>query len=449
MNAPLHHFIESLVVGAPSALGPVTIVPLRSSAASPTVAIALLDDDSARVGEVSEGGVVGRIQVESLTPLPLLLVAGEILRGARQNRQINATLVIPPGEEIQVPVSCVERGRWAYRSGKGFRTANATTPWKMRSRSVRRSLRSKLHRGRHDAEQGTVWADVDAHLSRKQTRSGTSDLLAAMSTELQQQVSAWSPAEGDLGGAFFVGNELVGLEAFGAPAAWKAAAQRVLAGLFEEAAGVKAPEPGSVGADAVSALLQKLTAIEVVSTPGEGMGEELQGETEQTHLAALVAALEPESKASTVHLRVAQMTPAPDRVEERMGARSRRRRERMRTREVSERTRALRSALTRASVPVGGPCLVVAQAVYERLARFRQLPTGLPLPHRSGANLVVWRNPSLYPLLELAELFTELGVPEDEIWSWNGDRSQLESVPPWLEVVSVHRKRVELRGRTP
>ena len=95
---------------------------------------------------------------------------------------------------------------------------------------------------------------------------------------------------------------------------------------------------------------------------------------------------------------------------------------------------------------MGGPCLVLALPVYERFARFRQLPTGLPLPHRSGAGLVVWRNPSLYPLLELAELFTGLGVPEGAIWSWNGDRAQLESVPPWLDVVSVHRNRIELRG---
>jgi hypothetical protein len=445
MNAPLNHFIESLVLGTPSALGPITIVPLRSSAATPAVALALLDDDSARVGEVSEGGVVGRIQVESLTPLPLLLVAGEILRGARQNRQVDATLVIPPGGEIQVPVSCVERGRWAYRGGQGFRTAHATTPWKMRSRSVRRSLRSKLRRGRHDAEQGTIWADVDAHLLRKQARSGTSDLLAAMSSELHEQVSSWSPSEGDVGGAFFVGSELVGLEAFGAPAAWRAAAQRVLAGLLEEAAGVDAPDPGSVGADAVSALLQTLTAIDVVSTPGEGLGEELQGEAEQTHLAALVAALEPDAEASTVHLRVARMAPEPDRVAEGNPARHRRRQERRRGREHAQRMRDLRSAFARPSVGVGGPCLVVAMDVYERFARFQELPRGLPLPHRTGAGLLIWRNSSLYPLLELAELLTEVGFPEGTIWSWNGDRDRLDDVPGWIEVVSVRRSRVELR----
>jgi hypothetical protein len=446
MNAPLHHFIESLVVGAPSALGPITIVPLRSSAAA-TGALALLDDDSARVGEVSERGAVGRVRVESLTPLPLLLVAGEILRGARQNRLVNATLVIPPGGELQVPVSCVERGRWAYRGRRGFESANATVPWHMRSASIHRSLRSKLRQGRHDAEQGTVWSDVDQHLRRKQTRSGTSDLLAAMSAELHEQVSAWSPSEGDVGGAFFVGDKLVGLEAFGAPAAWKAAAKRILAGLFEEATGVDAPEPGTVGTDAVSALLQNLTAIEVVSTPGEGLGEELQGEAEQTHMAALVAALEPGAKASTVHLRVARMAPAPDHVAEPNPVRGRRRQDQMQRHATIQRINALQEALARPSVSVGGPCLVVQVSVYERLARFRQLPTDLPLPHRSGAGLVVWRNPSLYPLLELAELFTELGVPEYAIWSWNGDRSQLESVPPWLEVVSVHHNRVKLRGR--
>ena len=458
MNAPLHHFLDALIPGTPVSLGPITIVPLRGSVGSSDLQLALLDDESARISEVSERGEVGRVRVESLTQLPLLLLAGELIRGARQNRQVDATLIIPPGGELaSVPVSCVERGRWAYRGGRrGFQPTQTTIPWNMRSRTAARSLRAKQRRGQHDAGQGQVWRAVDEHLRRKQSRSATSDLLAAMSADLQQQVAAWTPAKEDVGGAFFVGDKLVGLEAFGVPAAWRSAAPRVLAGLFEEASGVAPPEPDAVGRESVSALLQKLQGIDLSATPGEGIGEELQGQSENTHLAALVASLEPGAEPVTVHLRASQLTAErererererPNRSEEHLEVDSPRRfRRGHRRRQLFERAHRLRSALQRPSVAVGGPCLVVSMRAYERFQRHERLPGSLPLPHRTAARLVIWRNPSMYPLLELAELLAELGLTASAVWSWNGDHDRLNELPNWLEVVSVRRNRVELRG---
>jgi len=97
-------------------------------------------------------------------------------------------------------------------------------------------------------------------------------------------------------------------------------------------------------------------------------------------------------------------------------------------------------------VPVGGPCLVVSMPVFESFVRLRRLPAGWPLPHRSGGNLVIWRNNSLYPILELAELLRDVDFPTSAVWSWNGDHDRLNELPDWLEVVSVRRNRVELRG---
>ncbi len=451
MNAPLQLFLESITPGEPAALGPITVVPLRRAVASAAVELALLDDDSARIGEVSEGGVVGRVKVESLTPLPLLLVAGEVLRGARQNRLVNASLLIEPGGELDVPVSCVERGRWAYRGGRGFRAAHVTVPWHMRSKSQSRSLRAKLRCGQHDAEQGTVWAEVDQHLQRKRASSRTSDLLAAMASELQDAVSDWAPADDDVGGAFFVGDTLVGLEAFGAPAAWRAASKRVLAGLCEEACGVETPEPTEGRGDVVTQLLERLQAMEVQSTPGEGLGTELQAEVEDTHLAALVADVGPEDASSVVHLRVARLpADARDATRDPVSQSSDRPpgpvRGRLR-RQSRVRMRDLERALMRPCVSVGGPCLVVPIRDFSRLQRLGARLGGMPLPHRSGAGLAIWRSASTYPLLELGELLVDGGLPSSHVWCWNGDRDRLEYAPQWLEVVSVRRRRVELRRR--
>lgn len=461
MNAPLHHYIDSLVLGDSCALGPITIVPLRSSAAAP-MDLALLSDETAVVAELSEGGSVGWVRVESLVGMPLLLVAGELLRGAKQNRQVDQSLLIPPGREQRVKVTCVERGRWAFRGERGFRAAGATLPWHMRSRSSSRSLKAKLRMNRADADQGTVWREVDQHLRRKRRQSGTSDLLAAMDTELHEAVAAWTPAGQDVGGAFFVGGELVGLECFISPAAWKSAARRVLVGLVEEACGVKAPAEEPNHAEAVTALLQKLRGMELERTAGEGMGDELQGESEKTHLAALVAELEPGAGVQTVHLRVGIMdkeTPEPLGRVRRRGrdddfesialsrrlAEPRSRQNGLSQEEVLRRTRALSSLLARPQVTVGGACLVLLTTEYERLIRFGSLPTGVPLPHRSAGGLSVYRHDSIYALQDLAELFENAGSSKRSMWMWNGSRESLQDRPRWLEVVSVHRNGIVLR----
>jgi hypothetical protein len=59
------------------------------------------------------------------------VVDGEELIGAKQNRIVNATFLIAGQTEITVPVSCVEQGRWAYRSQK-FASGEKVMPPSMR-----------------------------------------------------------------------------------------------------------------------------------------------------------------------------------------------------------------------------------------------------------------------------------------------------------------------------
>ncbi len=33
---------------------------------------------------------------------------------AKQNRIVNATILVPAREKVEVPVSCAERGRWRF-----------------------------------------------------------------------------------------------------------------------------------------------------------------------------------------------------------------------------------------------------------------------------------------------------------------------------------------------
>ena len=70
------------------------------------------------VTEVTEGGSVPELKVNNKSDQKILLVDGEELVGAKQNRVLNITILIAPKSETNIPVSCVEQGRWSYRAAR-------------------------------------------------------------------------------------------------------------------------------------------------------------------------------------------------------------------------------------------------------------------------------------------------------------------------------------------
>ncbi|WP_308574792.1 ARPP-1 family domain-containing protein [uncultured Methanosphaera sp.] len=65
------------------------------------------------IGEL-ENANVNTLNVTNNAITPLLILDGEELIGAKQNRIANATYIIPPKTNMQIKVSCTESGRWNY-----------------------------------------------------------------------------------------------------------------------------------------------------------------------------------------------------------------------------------------------------------------------------------------------------------------------------------------------
>jgi hypothetical protein len=63
----------------------------------------------------------------------VLLLDGEELAGAKQNRVLNTTILLQENSETIIPVSCTEQGRWAY----------ATMEFSESGNIMNRSVRSK------------------------------------------------------------------------------------------------------------------------------------------------------------------------------------------------------------------------------------------------------------------------------------------------------------------
>ena len=115
-----------------------------------------LSEGVIEVIEVGEGGTVPELKVINKSPRMILILDGEELVGAKQNRIVNTTILIQGNGTIVIPVSCVEQGRWSYESPRFSSKERVMSPSlrAMKSEKVQFSLRSS---GNYRSDQGAIW----------------------------------------------------------------------------------------------------------------------------------------------------------------------------------------------------------------------------------------------------------------------------------------------------
>jgi hypothetical protein len=125
MNAlsPAAHRRAAYTLGEPQVAGPLAVFPVFGPPARLAYrAFVQAAELGACVKELDAGAVVARLAVQNPTDEPLLVYEGEEVLGAQQNRSFDASALVPAGERIELPVSCVEQGRWDHtRHGEALR----------------------------------------------------------------------------------------------------------------------------------------------------------------------------------------------------------------------------------------------------------------------------------------------------------------------------------------
>lgn len=253
LSREIQTFIARLHIGRPVSLGPVTAVPFFLLPGACDTDADLLGEgiSSGRttVSEVSSGGIVGRVLVHHRGPRPLLLLHGEEVVGAKQNRIFNASFVVAPGVATEVPVSCVESGRWGYAT-PSFSSSERTITSRIRQSTLDRCTTSLTARGTYDAGQTEVWDEVDDYIERTGVTSRTSSYADAVDprrAEAEMFAASLAPGEGDVGYAFFCdgfdardtggspglasGPRLLSLDLFGSPSLFARAFKKIAVGV--------------------------------------------------------------------------------------------------------------------------------------------------------------------------------------------------------------------------
>jgi hypothetical protein len=110
--------LQSLQFGAVQRYKNIAIVPLIAPDGSfryRTLGEALAAS-KITITEVSAAGAVPELLVVNRGQSPVLMIDGEELAGAKQNRVLNTSILLKGLSETRIPVSCTEQGRWSYAS---------------------------------------------------------------------------------------------------------------------------------------------------------------------------------------------------------------------------------------------------------------------------------------------------------------------------------------------
>ena len=177
--------LSTLVLGEAAVHGRLAVFPL-TGADAPGPDYLTLDEALAaktlRITEVSAAGSVPELKAVNSGERPVLLLDGEQLVGAKQNRIVNASFLIPPESVTRIPVSCVEQGRWGYK-GREFGASKHFSPHRIR-RDNAEFHKTTLRQNRgYATEQGKVWAHV-ADMSHKMAAP---TMTGAMNDILEQR----------------------------------------------------------------------------------------------------------------------------------------------------------------------------------------------------------------------------------------------------------------------
>lgn len=120
---------------------------------------------------------------------PLLLLAGEIVTGGKQDRVIGKDRIVPPeSDPVDLSVFCVEPGRWTATNGReGFGTAREG----MDAFMVAPAVRSKAMA---DKDQGQVWAEVR---KSQQAMAASEAVVAAGAAPQVESTSSYARVMGN------------------------------------------------------------------------------------------------------------------------------------------------------------------------------------------------------------------------------------------------------------
>ncbi|MEK6815102.1 MAG: DUF6569 family protein [Nitrospirota bacterium] len=279
--------VSSLRVGKPISHDGLTLFPLvpgKNGANGKKIGEIRTMDEALEAGSLvvreSGRGVVETLVVENRGDAPVLLMAGEILVGGKQNRTLRQDVLLPPRSgEVSIPTYCVEEGRWREKTSK-FDSGGTLAHPSLRKEALKAAPQAKIWREVRERSQS---AGVQSATGDVQAYYGDKKVAQAVEKGAEEIEKRGFPSDA-LGVVAVRGARVVGVDLFAGPYLFAKLRRKVIKTyLFDDPWKIK---PVAGGEKEVEGLLKLLAdkAWESVPSPGVGRLFRMEGNSAGTAL---------------------------------------------------------------------------------------------------------------------------------------------------------------------
>jgi hypothetical protein len=248
------------------------------------------------VTEINQQGAVPLLQVSNKADSPVFFLAGEQLVGAKQNRVLNASILVPARSELPIPVSCVEAGRWSYRSPKFVSPGTMAYAQlrKMQARAVADNYRGGSPMP--TANQQEVCAELDRKLKALGSCSPTNAMQEAYANHentLLFYSQRFSAPRGCHGAVFGVRGQIAAADLFDKPGTLTKLWPKLVRSFALDALETSAKPGERLSADTVQSWLRQVVGAHEQSFKPPGLGYDVRLESRHLLGAGLVVGDQP------------------------------------------------------------------------------------------------------------------------------------------------------------
>jgi hypothetical protein len=230
------------------------------------------------VTELGDGGSVPELKVANKGDACVLLLDGEELAGAKQNRVLNTTTLLKPQSETVIPVSCTEHGRWSAVSAE-FRDSGVVMNARSRRRKTARVSGAMAAVGAARSDQGEVWGDIAelaADMGVQAATGAMRDVFAKAEGDLNAYLGAFPCLPGQHGILALIGDAVVGFDLLSRSSAYARLHPKLVRSVALDALRERHRSCDYPPIARAAAFIEDAIACEQQQYPSVGLGQDLR-----------------------------------------------------------------------------------------------------------------------------------------------------------------------------
>jgi len=216
MDGIMAEFVSGVELGKVQEFGGMSVIPIYTAGDSHDY-LTLKEAMEAHlitITELDQQGMVPELKVINQADIPVLILDGEEVAGAKQNRVLNTTILLKEKSETVIPVSCTEQGRWRYTSNK-FRDSGVVAAHRIRRSNLETVHQSLRVSGEYRSDQRAVWNAIEDLSDEAQVKSETRamrDVYQDRMQDLNEYLESFPSSPGQKGLLVVMDGEVVGMD---------------------------------------------------------------------------------------------------------------------------------------------------------------------------------------------------------------------------------------------